>query len=544
MLRRSILKFLAAGLAAVIFGPGSGRAQNDAYSPFRHGVASGDPLADRIIIWTRVSVAARASATVDWEVSRDAAFSEIVAAGRVRTDGGRDWTVKHDVRGLEPGQRYFYRFRLDGAVSAVGRTRTLPGGKPDNVRLGVVSCSNFAAGYFYVYRELAARDDLDAVVHLGDYIYEHGPGQYATERAGELGRLPDPMHETVTLDDYRRRYAQYRSDPDARAMHAAHPVIAVWDDHEVANDAWKGGAENHNDDENVPEGDWRDRRDAAVQAYFEWMPIRGRSAGGSTRINREFRFGDLVHLLMLDTRLAGRDQQPDISGTDGSPAEIDAVLQAEGRQMLGRRQERWLRARLRRSHAAWRAIGQQVLVSPMRSPDLEPLIDPEQPSTISPERLAQTVALSKGNPPLLFDTWDGYAWARRRLLADIARYGSDTVVLSGDLHTQLAGNLFADGGDRPVSVEFMAGAVSSPGFSQYLPERAPEMIRDATLSLNPGLRYMDTIHRGWLFMSFTREACVGEWHLVDSVTAPAYTTWIDRRLSVAAGRIGDGLQDA
>lgn len=543
MLRRSVLKLLASGLLLALLGIRGNAATNERPSPFRHGVASGDPLDDRVIIWTRVSVEGLRRAEVRWQVASDAAMQRIVASGKVTTDADSDWTVKADVRGLAAGQRYYYRFTHAGAVSAVGRTRTLPSGSPEQVRLGVVSCSSFPTGYFHVYREVAARDDLDAVVHLGDYIYEYGLGQYATENAEQLGRVPDPPHEIVSLEDYRRRYAQYRSDPDAQAMHAAHPMIAVWDDHEIANDGWREGAENHNELEDVDEGDWRDRRRAAVRAYFEWLPIRGKAPRRTPKIYRQFRFGDLVDLIMLDTRYEGRDPQPDISGTDGTPESINAVRENGERRMLGRRQERWLRGRLGRSRATWQALAQQVLVSPLRSPDLEPLLDLEKPSMIDPEVLQMNVALSKGNPPLLLDTWDGYPWARRRLLADIARYGGNTVVLSGDLHTQLAGDLYIDGQEHPVSAEFMAGSVTSPGFAQYLPERAPGMVRDACLAMNPNLRYMDTDSRGWMCMTFTRRECIGEWHLVDSVTSPGYTTWRDKALAVAAGRLDEGLYE-
>jgi len=544
VLRRIALKILASGLLLALLGIRGNAAIVERVLPFRHGVASGDPLDDGVIIWTRVSVEGVRAAEVRWEVAGDPGMKHIVAGGKVITDADSDWTVKVDVRGLSPGQRYYYRFVHGDDASPIGRTRTLPAGSPDRVRLGVVSCSSYPTGFFHVYREIAARDDLDAVVHLGDYIYEYGLGQYATEFAEQLGRVPDPVHEIRTLADYRRRYAQYRSDADAQAMHAAHPMIAVWDDHEIANDAWTDGAENHNEGPEALEGDWRERRAVAIQAYFEWLPIRGKPSGRRPRIYREFRFGNLVDLVMLDTRLEGRDRQPDISETDGTRAGIDAVLNGAKRRLLGRRQERWLRRRLRRSRATWQALGQQVLVSPIRSPDLEPLLDPEKPSMLSPELLQLNIALSKSHPPLLLDTWDGYPWARQRLLGDIRRYGGNTVVLSGDLHTQLAGNLHVDGDERPVSVEFMAGSVTSPGFAQYLPERAPGMVRDATLAMNPNLRYMDTDRRGWLCMTFTRAECVGEWHLVDSVTETTYTTWQDRALGVAAGRIGDGLYEA
>jgi len=272
--------------------------------------------------------------------------------------------------------------------------------------------------------------------------------------------------------------------------------------------------------------------------------VRGEPARGITRIFRDFRYGDLVQLVMLDTRFYGREVQPDISGTDGSLASINAVLNAGKRRMLGRTQERWLRKRLRKRKTTWQAVGQQVMLSRLSSPDLEPLLDLEKPSLISTEVLQQNIALSKSNPPVLLDTWDGYPWARQQLLRDIKRYGNNTVVLSGDLHTSIAGNVALDGETQAATVEFMTTSVTSPGFAEYLPERQPGVVSHATLEQNPDMRYMETDRRGWLCMTFTHDDCIGEWHLLDTITEPEYTSTIDRRLSVAAGDVAAGLQEA
>lgn len=544
MLRRRFIWSLA---NTVLLGLLGARARASLFAKryaFLHGVASGDPLADGIMLWTRVSGAYGEAVDVVWEVARDARMQTLVTAGHIETDGSSDYTVKVDVRGLPADTRLYFRFTVGDIRSTVGVTRTLPIGHLDQARFAVVSCSNYAAGFFHVYREIAQRDDLHAVIHLGDYLYEHGVGQYATEKAAELGRSPDPVTELITLDDYRRRHAQYKSDRDAQAMHRAHPLIAIWDDHEIANDAWRDAAENHNDDPAVDEGSWRQRRDVAMQAYFEWMPIRGMYKGKRTRIFRDFQFGDLLRLILLDTRFYGRERQPDITGTDGSRSAIEAVLNAGKRRLLGWRQERWLRKRLKTARTVWQAVGQQILVSPLLTPDLEPLLDLERPSMISQEALVQNIALSKGNPPLLLDTWDGYPWARRQLLRDLKRYGSNPVILSGDLHTSLAGNLMPDGAAQPVAVEFMTGSVTAPGFAQSLPLRSPGALAAATLGMNKHLKYMETEHRGWLCMTFTRDECIGEWHLIDTVTAADYVSKIDRRLAVGAGNIAAGLYDA
>jgi alkaline phosphatase D len=416
----------------------------------------------------------------------------------------------------------------------------LPAGVVDQARLAVVSCSNYAAGYFHAYREIAKRDDIDVVVHLGDFIYEYGVGGYATEHAESMHRVPVPETELLSLADYRQRYAQYRSDPDARAMHAAHPLIAVWDDHEIANDSWRDGALNHGDNE----GRWSRRCDAAVQAYFEWMPIRGEAKGKETRIFRQFRFGDLASLIMLDTRLFGRDRQPDI-GDNVTQESVREALGDPKRRMLGYQQEKWLRNQLRKSdNTTWQVIGQQVMVSNLRSPDLEPLIDPDGPTQIGRERLQQTIAMSESNPTLLLDTWDGYPAAREDFLNDLQELAVNPVILSGDLHTSIAGNLIPAGQEEPVAVEFMVGSVSSPGFAEYLPEYRPGSLSDAAVSLNPGLQYMETSRRGWLCLTISKTECIGEWHLLDSVRSRSYNSQLDRRLTVKAGQVSKGLLDA
>ena len=539
MLRRNFLRAIVGVLVASLAGLRAGPARAAAALRFDHGVASGDPLSDGIILWTRVSGASEGSLPVRWLLASDPDMKRIVHHGIAWTDDWADYTVKADVRGLAPGTTFHYCFEIDGVRSPVGRTRTLPGGAVASARFAVVSCSNHPAGYFNVYRDIALDGTLDAVIHLGDYIYEYGMGEYATEHAERLGRIPEPMGEVTTLDDYRRRHAQYKADPDSIAMHARHPLVAVWDDHEIANDAWRGGAQNHQDGE----GGWEERRDAALRAWFEWMPVRGVPEGANTRIFRRFRYGDLVSLIMLDTRLYGRDRQAD-AGDTVTQESVSAALADPERRMLGHRQEGWLRRTLRAdADTTWQVIGQQVMLAPVFAPELGPLLDLERPSMLPREQLDHYIALSKGNPPMVLDTWNVYPFARESLLADLQELAPNPVVLSGDLHTSMASNVHRHGAEEPVTVEIMPPAVSSPGFDEYLPLREPGALSDAAMRVNPAVRYMDTRHRGWVRLAVTGDECTAEWHLVDTVYSRDYSTEVAARFSVAAGKVTAGLRD-
>ena len=538
MQRRRFLKAVLAGVLLVAAGIRSRFVAASAKSLFLHGIASGDPTADSVILWTRVSVASSQAVDVNWRIAEDRQMTRIVASGDTRADAAKDFTVKVDAGGLPAGSTLFYQFTAADQRSAVGRTRTLPTGAVDIAKLAVVSCANHPAGFFNVYREIAGRSDLDAVVHLGDYIYEYGLNGYASDNAEALGRIPEPVTELRSLLDYRLRHAQYKRDPDSQAMLASLPLIAVWDDHEIADNAWRKGAEGHQEDD----GDWNARRNAAIQAYFEWMPIRGRPRGSRTRIFREFRYGDLASLIMLDTRLYGRDRQPN-AGPDVDEESIESALDDPKRRMLGRRQERWLRRRLKNaSDTTWQVLGQQVLVTELISANLEPLVDPNGPSSIPKELLQSIIERSKRNTPSVLDAWDGYPLAREYLYADLGRYATNPVVLSGDFHTNLAANLIPKDADQPVAVEFMTGTVSSPVLADVFPEYEPNSVRDATLEQNPSVKYLDTKHRGWLCRTLTKERCSGDWYLIDNILSRDYKSWHAKTLSVRAGEIGKGLQ--
>jgi len=462
---------------------------------FAHGVASGDPLRDRVILWTRVTprdVARKLD--VRWIIARDPALRHEVDSGKVHADAGSDFTVKVDVERLDPGETYYYRFHSEGAKSPIGRTRTLPHGRPERLRLAVASCSNYPFGFFNAYALIARRADLDAVLHLGDYLYEYRNGTFGDGAA--IMRVPQPDRETVSLADYRLRHATYKSDPDLQEAHRQHPFITVWDDHESANDAWKDGAENHQPE---TEGDWRLREARSIRAYNEWMPIRSREPGDA-RIFRRFRFGNLAELTMLDTRLFGRDRQA------ASPADT-ATINDPARQLLGERQERWLFRHLSDSQAdgvRWRLVGQQVMMA----------------------QLSLDFGATIANP----DQWDGYRPARERVFDHLREHRiRDLVVLAGDIHSSWGSDLTSNPfdfssydpatGTGAVGVEFIAPGVTSPFLFPDTPAGAAQAAAAAQQlrAISPHVKWIELFRRGYLLLDIDYERVQGEWYYLRSV---------------------------
>ncbi len=547
-------RFVGRGAALIAATPLAGCLQGgDIERPvqFTHGVASGDPLGDRIILWTRVrglDPNDTAEVRLRWEVAQDAAFAQIVASGDAVASAATDFTVKVDAGGLIAGRAYHYRFKAHGLTSPAGRCKTLPAGSVNEARLAVFSCANHPAGYFHAYAEAAKRTDLDAVVHLGDYLYEYGATGYATANAAQLGRVPQPATEIVSLADYRRRYAQYRTDPDLQALHAAHPVIAVWDDHEITNDAWRQGAENHQPNE----GDYVARKAAALQAWHEWMPVRSGTA--NDQIWRRFDWGNLLSLHMLDTRVNGRDLQLDYANFIGpsgfDAAAFTAALSNPNRQLLGATQQAWLQQQLATSTATWQVLGQQVLMGRMNIP-APILFEANQPgSGVSVSVYAAIVQKAQTNPaaltaqerailaqpaiPYNLDAWDGYAVARETVLGTAASLNKNLVVLAGDTHNAWASDLRLLNG-TPVGVEFATSSVSSPGFEEYLPNENPTFLAGALTQLIDPLQYCDTSRRGFMLVTATPGACRADWVYVSSVLQRNYTATVGASWQVRAG---------
>lgn len=548
---------LASGMSLSACGGG------EAEPEFLYGVASGDPLSDRVILWTHAKFP-NSNEAVDlrYEVALDASFTTLVSQGAVRASAETGHTAKVDATGLSAGRDYHYRFVHGNTRSPVGVTRTLPTAT-SSLKLAVMSCSNYPAGFFNVYSEVA-RGDAEYVLHLGDYIYEYAADGYASANAAALGRTSTPGNELLSLGDYRRRHAQYKSDPDSKNLHAQRPFICVWDDHEIANDAFKDGAENHSP---ATEGAWAARKAAALQAYHEWMPIRT----GSDRetIYRSFNFGCLVSLHMLDTRLVGRDEQIDIAalaGLLGAEARNAALttFSSASRQLLGTEQLSWLQAQMAASSATWQVLGQQVLMARMEFPAsvLTALNTTEASAqaqaagqqavtdyltakaTPAGFRTPAQVALMDPtqNPRLGYnlDAWDGYIVARETLLGTAAQLNKRLVVLAGDTHNAWHSNLTLMGLANPalagvkVGEEFATPSVSSPGLEAYLASLSPAQIKTIFEGVVDDLNWMDASRRGYLKMTFTATDAVGEWFFVDTITSRLYTASLGHTASWTA----------
>lgn len=522
------------GFGGGIGGGGGGGTPGGTTSLFSHGVASGDPLADRVILWTRVTVSSPGTLNLSWEVASDANFGAIVARGTASTGAEQDYTVKVDATGLQPASVYFYRFYVGDEPSPTGRTKTLPVGSVSQLRLGVVSCSNFPAGYFNVCAELAKRTDIDVVLHLGDYIYEFGLLGFASQLAIALDRESQPPRELLTLGDYRRRHAQYRTDLDLIALHAKMPVIAVWDDHDVADNAWSGGAANHDP---ATEGSFVDRRAAAVQAYREWLPVRMPDPANPLKIYRSFDFGSLASLHMLDTRLIGRDQQVTLQQY------LDGAASGASRQLLGAEQSDWLSARLAASGATWQVLGNQVLMARMEIPlsvasafnaetIAEFLLAQSTPESLRSD--SQRALLAQRRVPYNLDAWDGYPAARESVLAAARSMGKNLVSLAGDTHNAWASNLTDAAGQR-IGVEFAAASISSPGLELLLPLISGPVLTDAFPKMVRDLRYAETSKRGYLVLTLTPSEARADWTEVNTVLSRTYTARLAMSLHALPG---------
>ncbi|MGW1891994.1 alkaline phosphatase D family protein [Streptomyces sp. NPDC002004] len=513
--RRTVVKAAAATAALAPFVAAPTAFAADAGPAFLHGIASGDPLPDGVLLWTRVTPVPDAvpgsgvgpDIDVHWELAEDKGFTRIVGRGTTTATAASDHTVKADVRGLNPATVYYFRFRAGDVESPVGRTRTTAAHDADTggVRFGVVSCSNWEAGYYSSYRHLAARTDLDAVLHLGDYIYEYKTGEYPA--AKYVVRQHQPTHEIITLADYRTRHGVTKTDADVRALHAAHPLIAIWDDHEFANDAWSGGAENHTPG---TEGDWSARQAAAKQAYFEWMPVRPSVAGTTYR---RLRFGKLADLHLLDLR-SFRSQQAGVgSGAVDSP----------DRTIIGRAQFDWLKSGLAASDTTWRLVGNSVMISPVAFGALPDYL-------LAP--LAKLLGLPEGGLAVNVDQWDGYTHDRKELLAHLHDNAiRNTVFLTGDIHMAWANDVPLTAATYPLSgstaTEFVVTSVTSDNLDDILhvaPHTVSLVAQTAIKAANRHVKWLDMDSHGYGVLDVTPERSQMDYYVLSDRTDPNATS--------------------
>ena len=537
--------------AGAVLSACGGMVSDDEAVQFAYGVASGDPLSDRVILWTHAKYLGRTdNVALTYQVATDNTFAtaSVVASGSVIATASTNFTAKVDATGLEAGKSYFYRFKAGSTTSSVGKTRTLPASTATEVKFAVFSCANYPEGFFNVYG-LASQSDAQYAIHLGDYLYEYPNGTYPT--TATPARIHAPVTEVYSLADYRTRHAQYKTDPDLKVLHASMPMIAVWDDHEIANDAYKDGAENH---DATKEGTFSARKAAALQAYHEWMPIR--TGSDQSIIYRSFDFGSVLSLHMLDTRLIGRDKQVEFAEllAPATAATAQATMASATREMLGSTQGTWLSGKITSSTATWQVLGQQVLMARMEFP--VSVLSALNPATLTDAAALQTGLASitayvtaKNTPASLrtatqvglmnttlnpklgynLDAWDGYPVAREKLLATILAANKKLVVLSGDTHNAwhsqltLAGYISPSQAGVKVGEEFATPSVSSVGLESYFSTLPSANVKSIYENVVDDLKWMDPSRRGYLKMTFTKTQAKGEWVFVNTVKTSYYT---------------------
>lgn len=508
---------------------------------FRHGVASGDPDASSVVLWTRLSLDGRgalpAAQDVAWQIATDENFTTIIKNGSTTTSASRDWTVKTTPEGLPAGETFYYRFSVGDTFSPTGRTKTLPTGSLERARFAVISCSNYPFGFFNVYDLIAKRGEFDAVIHLGDYFYEYGPDGYGGETGVALNRSHVPSREIITLEDYRTRHAQYKSDPSAQAMHASTAFIAIWDDHETANNSWKGGAENHQSDQ---EGSWDDRRTAALRAYYEWMPVRDPEQGRAAEaLFKSYSYGDLLTLAAIESRLTARSAQfeyneivPTLQTAEDIQTFRDKTLWDPSREMLGQAQIDYLDRTFRQSKAAgqpWRLIANQVIMAAVISPDLTPHTTEEDIIELEKQwdQARAFVQFSTLGLPTNLDAWDGYPAARERFYNTVKNAGAadGLIVLTGDTHTWWANDL-TDKAGTPVGVELGVNSVTSPSpyRKSFLGGKGAEYAL-LTNKKNKSVRYLSGENHGYIDMLITPEKAIATFVAVDTVETTRYNAF-------------------
>ena len=506
--------------------------RGQAEAVFAHGVASGDPDTTSVVIWTRVS-GSRQPVTVDWFVAKDPEMLDVVADGQFTTDAQRDYTVKPVVEGLQPGEQYFYQFVVNDLSSPVGSTKTLPVGHVESLVLAIATCSNYPFGWFNAYEVIANDDEVDLVVHLGDYIYEYRVrGGYGGDTGRRIGRNHKPGHEVVSLDDYRTRHAQYKTDPGSLAMHSRHPLIVIWDDHESANNPWMEGAENHQ----LNEGSWVDRRAASMQAYYEWMPIRDPGPGGTwEQYWRHFKFGDLASVITLESRHTGRSEQItwgkrlDGFRNAAEGKEFYAnVVGSPDRNMLSADMEDFLQSELAESVESgrrWRIIGNQSVMARMKMPRLD---DPfftdlkRELGRTAGNLLDDLTRLGELELHGDLDAWDGYPAARERFYQIAKDAGAhDLLVVSGDSHSYWANALY-DANGASMGVELGSTGITSPRSLLSIGDEGLSRWEELAVAANKEIVWVEGHYRGFIRLEVTHDGAHADFVTVTNVESRDY----------------------
>lgn len=484
MNKKQVLLILSILFVTISFAQESRATLKAGQAPFFHGVASGDPLSDQVMLWTKVTPPAGNvnSIQVFWQVATDVGFTNIINFGNTTADASSDYTVKLDVCGLQPSTHYYYLFHALGQNSVTGRTKTAPAIGGTEARFAVASCSSYEHGYFNAYESMSKRNDLDAVIHLGDYIYEYEAGGYSSSVITGAGRVNQPSTEIITLTDYRIRHSHYKLDNQLQRVHQVHPFITTWDDHETANDSYKDGAQNHS---SGTEGQWTTRKISGTQAYKEYMPIRNPDANDDVKIWRNLRYGNLLDLIVLDSRLWGRDEQ-DLGEADNS-----------NHKLLGNDQFSWLENQLADNTTDWKIICQQVMMAPLE--------------------IFGTAVNS--------DQWDGYSAQRDRLVDYIENNNIENpVVLTGDIHTAWVNNVPGNA-STSAAVEFVVTSVTSPGLD-FL-----NSLGGLITTFNPHIQYVNLQEHGYMVLTVDQNKAQGDyvWLNIESLDStetagPSYFT--------------------
>ena len=512
MHRRSFIKLIGLFFSIFnikVFGYGT----NNEKIEFNHGVASGDPTADAIIIWTKITKSSNSTINVKWQFSDKKNFSNIINSGLVKSYSHNDFSVKVDskIPMKYCGKEIYYRFCANNIFSITGTTKTLPKNDPSKFNIAICSCSNYPGGYFNAYKEIANDNNIDLVLHLGDYLYEYDKDGYATEDSEKMSRVVDPPHETVTLDDYRKRHALYKTDEDLQLLHSSKAMVAVWDDHEFTNDSWKYGAENHSFDEGL----FSTRKANAIKAYYEWMPIR--ESKSKLKIWRKFEIGSLFQLFMIDTRSIYRDKQLSLENYinnnkfDKTRFKKDLVKK---RDLVGKEQFKWLNKNIN-NEFKWSIIGQQVLVAPTVLPEIFLKID----KTKIPEYLHKYFKIAGMNIPYNTDSWDGYPNERNNLYK-ILNKSQSSIVLTGDTHNSWISNLY-DKDKKFIGVEIATPAISSPNTVDTFGSITKNIDKDF-IKHNEHLKWTNGTNKGYVRLEITNLIIEAKFIYVSTVKSRNY----------------------